>query len=95
MNTKQYNGWTNYETWLVQLWIDTEEWSHSSFRSMVKNVHEEFQTVSEVSDSAKEWVENNMVGEFQNGFVADLIGAALAEVNWFEIAEHAIEELSE
>jgi len=25
MTTKEYNGWTNYETWLVKLWIDNDE----------------------------------------------------------------------
>lgn len=23
--TEKYNGWTNYETWAVKLWIDNEE----------------------------------------------------------------------
>ena len=25
MEDKKYNGWTNYETWLVNLWIDNDE----------------------------------------------------------------------
>lgn len=25
MNTKEYNGWTNYETWLVKLWQDNDQ----------------------------------------------------------------------
>ena len=24
MNHKEYNGWHNYETWLVKLWIDSD-----------------------------------------------------------------------
>jgi len=27
MTHKEYNGWTNYETWLVKLWIDNEQGS--------------------------------------------------------------------
>lgn len=31
MNHNEYNGWTNYETWAVNLWIDndggTERWT--------------------------------------------------------------------
>lgn len=29
MTEKNYNGWANYETWLVKLWIDNEEGSSS------------------------------------------------------------------
>ena len=27
-NEKTYNGWTNYETWAVGLWIDNEQGSY-------------------------------------------------------------------
>ena len=25
--SERYNGWTNYETWLVNLWMDNEQGS--------------------------------------------------------------------
>src|SRR4051794_430341 len=28
MSDKRYNGWTNYETWLVALWADNDEASY-------------------------------------------------------------------
>ena len=28
MSDKRYNGWTNYETWLVSLWADNDEASY-------------------------------------------------------------------
>ena len=27
MDEKKYSGWTNYETWLVKLWLDNDQWS--------------------------------------------------------------------
>lgn len=32
-----YNGWTNYETWNVKLWIDNEEPSYKLWREITKN----------------------------------------------------------
>ena len=29
MNDKTYNGWTNYETWLVNLWMSNDEGSYN------------------------------------------------------------------
>lgn len=27
--TEQYNGWTNHETWLANMWLNNEEYSYS------------------------------------------------------------------
>jgi len=29
-----YNGWTNYETWTVKLWLDTDHGTHLAMREM-------------------------------------------------------------
>ena len=36
MSDKTYNGWTNYETWLVKLWMDME-----ISKSLINDVVEE------------------------------------------------------
>lgn len=30
--TKGYNGWTNYETWCVSLWLDNDSGSYDHWR---------------------------------------------------------------
>lgn len=30
-NPNEYNGWTNYETWLVALWMDNDQGSHDAW----------------------------------------------------------------
>ena len=32
MEEKRYNGWTNYETWAVNLWIDNDQGSYTYWR---------------------------------------------------------------
>ena len=38
---KTYNGWTNYETWAVKLWIDNEEPSYNYWRETTREVWSE------------------------------------------------------
>ena len=46
MENKRYNGYTNYETWNVALWIDNDHWhyalmlqckSYNEFKEKVKS----------------------------------------------------------
>lgn len=35
-SNKRYNGWANYETWAVKLWIDNEEGSYRYWRDATR-----------------------------------------------------------
>jgi len=98
--TEKYNGWTNYETWLVGLWLDNEQALYEEIRDMSgrafrhvdeDNEEEKTSTLHNLSDEIKDYVEN-MIPENLPGFVSDLVNSALSEVNWKEIAEHTREE---
>ena len=43
-----YNGWTNYETWLVALWIDNEEPTYLESRRILRDA---------IRDAGEEWDE--------------------------------------
>jgi len=95
MTTKEYNGWTNYETWLVKLWMDNEEGTHRMFQDMAD---EYLKTDGEdsplgLADAIKEAHQESLPE--LTGFAGDLMNAALSEVNWFEIAESLFEEAKE
>ncbi len=36
-----YNGWANYETWNVMLWMDNEEFAYRAYRSEAPDIDEE------------------------------------------------------
>jgi len=102
-DTKTYNGWTNYETWNVKLWIDNEEGSYRYWQEATRevwNAAEATETWTRKESAAfalakrlkDEFEAGNPVAE-QASVWADLMGAALSEVNWHEIVNAMIEDL--
>lgn len=82
-----YNGWTNYETWCVNLWYD----------GVFTNVAEQFRDdVSGFAQYIEEYVMETIEGVKPEGNVlADLVNAALSRVSWHEIADHYLSDLPE
>ena len=111
MTKKEYNGWTNYETWLVNLWIDSTEGGQTYWIDRAREVvleaseADNFFTLGERAtldlSKAMEEEYKSVAGEvllpaFASSSVwCDLLNAALSEVNWHEIAEHMIENCKE
>jgi hypothetical protein len=95
-----YNGWSNYETWNVALWLDNDEGSYHYWRAIAEEIAEtagENQITTlpnptyELSQLLKDHHEEH--APELAGTYADLLGAALSEVDWHEIAEHLLEEV--
>ena len=85
-NDEKYNGWTNRETWLVNLWYG------DYFTEAAEETGRGF-TADEVKEIVEETVYNDLlhfkIGANRNsGLLADIIGGSLARINWQEIAEH-------
>lgn len=84
-----YNGWNNYETWLVNLWLTNDQGGDERITEMVNDYHD--QGLADFSDALKEHVEElvEIIGGediHSKPLVGDLIGAALSEVDWYELA---------
>ena len=78
-----YNGWKNYAMWAVNLWIDENQGS-SNFKD---ELVEQAATIGDLADSLKDWIEeDNPLGDQANMF-SDLLGWALKQVDWYELAE--------
>ena len=102
MNHKEYNGWTNYETWVVNLWMDNEEGIHDYWLEVAEDAYsdeaKEQNHFSKIEDAACILADRLKDHHEENrpelpGVYGDLIGAALSEVNWREIAEHLLENV--
>ncbi len=97
---KGYNGWSNYETWNVKLWMDNDEGSYNYWREQVREVwedkdHDKDDTITTLAKMLEQEHDDNMPE--LNGCYADLLGAAMSEVDWYEIAEAMVndEDLTE
>lgn len=76
-----YNGWTNKETWLVNLWLgdylaDMQDEGHSVTHDYIRDL---------VDDLC----------QAQAGLMSDLLNCALGEINYREIAEYYVTETEE
>lgn len=107
VDEKKYNGYTNYETWAVALWIDNDEASQKHWqieatdclngsKTSFFNDGTIFMTLEEnaeveLGNRLKEniaYTNNPLIDG--SGLYIDLLGAALSEVNWYEIAQNLI-----
>jgi len=102
MLNKSYNGWTNYETWAVNLWLSNDQGSDSYWRETAQEIYDEAE--AEKSFTREERATLNLSDRLKNEHEesqpdlgatlwTDLLGAAMSEVNWYEIAEHYITDV--
>jgi hypothetical protein len=86
-----YNGWCNYETWLVHLWLSQDQEVYDALSEDARCAD----TMYDAKNAIKNWVENELEQFLEGreaGMFVDLLRSALSEVNWYEIARHMREE---
>ena len=101
-----YNGWTNYETWAVRLYMDNDAgqaryWEQAAKDAYANAQPPEYLTRSEMAaidladhimETHEEAAEELLGGSiYEHGPLADLLRGAIGDVNWREIAANWIE----
>lgn len=104
---KKYNGWTNYETWAVGLWIDNDQatynyWREETTRHIRQAAKDEMvkRGIYTAQESARYNLAQQLKDELSEAapnlgasVYSDLLSSALEEVNWTELAESHISEI--
>ena len=93
----EYNGWPNYETWLMNLWYGDYFYSYVS--EGIEDGWIDLETSRdpyELGNMLKDHVEELIESEGQvpsSGFVVDLFNGAMRDINWYSIGDSLISEL--
>jgi hypothetical protein len=90
MTKETYNGWTNYETWRIQLEV-IDGLTLEDFGFDLQDVDtDEVADVERLAENVEQYVDEIVLGTVPNGMARDLAESFLGRVDWFEIAEHLI-----
>ena len=95
MSTERYNGWTNYETWLVNVWMSNDQGAYERWEEVATEL------VADNPDSARERLAEQLKDSVSDesptvddaSLYADLLNAAICIVDWRELAEHCIADV--
>ncbi len=99
-----YNGWQNYETWNVALWLDNDQGTQDMLREWAEEVWKDAEEATRymtreqhatrtLADQIEEYIEENNPLAGEASMYSDILTANLHEVNWGEIAKGMIEEV--
>jgi len=104
--SQDYNGWKNYETWNVALWIDNDQgsysqrcemaqecWEESEYNNAYKGESREDAAKRLLAERLKDWIDGMNPIASEASLFTDLLGAALGEVDWYEIAGNFLEDV--
>ena len=94
MNDTKYNGWTNYETWNANLWIDND-WRISEHIAMITaDYFGSYEDLDTITNLLKERINDmflDMMPDVEAGFFSDVMSASFRKVNFWEIARYYVE----
>ena len=96
MEKREYNGWTNWETWNANLWIENDWRLGESYALQAGDLLGSYD-----EDEAIERLSGRIESDFDelmpevSGFFADMLNGAMREVNWREIAGHYVREIAD
>jgi len=88
-----YQGWKNYESWNIALWIDNDQGTYDMVREWAGELSGE-DSVSDLADQIEALVEEDNPLADTTTMYTDLLQAAIDNADYYEIAQHYIDEMT-
>lgn len=105
MEQKGFNGYANYETWAVSLWLSNDRHSYEYFRTLAHSMGrcgcraasltKAEANAEALADALRNEFEEHSPVRNHSTVYADLMNAALGEVDWHELARELLSEVVE
>ena len=94
----EHQGFTNYETWAMKLWIDNEEGSQNEFRDLCIDAVDREESVEDAIHAAAVMAENiweDRMPDLGASVFSDLLRASFDEIDWHDVVDSDVKELWE
>jgi hypothetical protein len=88
---REYNGYSNYETWNIMLWAGNDEPLYKLVQKAVKRCKELGGDISDLANDLND-ITHEEAPELKTSFYSDVMMASVREVNYHEVAKHLLEE---
>lgn len=95
----EYNGYTNYCTWVTSLWIDNDQMLYDLVYELAVSIYDTYQNdyfVNSFANALKEFITEQLFEDAPTtGLVADLLQHSINEIDWYNLAENWHETMKE
>ena len=91
MSDQRYNGWENKPTWLVNLWLENDESLYHYWLEAAREEADAYKLAKRLQDEIED--SNPLLDSAD--LYSDLIGWAIAHVNWDEVAKSWLAQVEE
>jgi len=84
LTVSTYSGWSNRETWVMNLWLANDETYCDEMRRIIKTC-DKYEQAEQLESLIRDELEGSLE---ESGLLGDLLTASLGRVSWQEIIEN-------